>query len=418
MVIAREDRPGDKRLVGYITESAGGTADPAEIRAQLGERLPGYMVPAAVLVLEALPLTPNGKLDTRALPAPEYTDTDRYRAPASLTEEILAGIYAQVLGLERVGVEDSFFELGGDSLLAMRLVAAINKSLDVHVAVRTLLIAPSVRGLSEQLGREDSAVELVPVEIFKQGSGVPLCCVHEGNGQSYAYRGLGDYLDCPIIGINQIPNNGEAEPASIRDMARNYADRLQAVHPDGPYNLLGWSFGGPVAHELAIELRRRGCVVHRLILLDPVLRTSGSHHALEENPGESRLLNLFLRSSGIDIPEQSQPLTYQRAEELIRHHGQAVEFVLPPRQIFDFAVHNHNINESLLRKHVPDVFDGDVIIFSATRNDDDTDSHPQNWKPYVAGDITVHPVHCGHDEMMTPQSLSMYGPQLNHSLQT
>ena len=124
VVIAREDRPGDKRLVGYVT----GTADPAEMRAALAERLPAYMVPAAVVVLDALPLTVNGKLDTRALPAPEYTDGDRYRAPASPTEEILAGIYAQVLGVERVGVDDSFFDLGGDSLSAMRVIAAINTS--------------------------------------------------------------------------------------------------------------------------------------------------------------------------------------------------------------------------------------------------------------------------------------------------
>ncbi|OSC29655.1 non-ribosomal peptide synthetase [Mycobacterium vulneris] len=118
-VIAREDRPGDKRLVGYVT----GTADPAEVRAQLGERLPSYMVPSAVVVLDALPLTVNGKLDIRALPAPEYQDADRYRAPVSAIEEILAGIYAQVLGVERVGVDDSFFDLGGDSILSMQVVA-------------------------------------------------------------------------------------------------------------------------------------------------------------------------------------------------------------------------------------------------------------------------------------------------------
>ncbi len=121
-VVAREDRPGDKRLVGYVT----GTADPAGARAQLAERLPSYMVPAAVVVLDALPLTVNGKLDTRALPAPEYQDGDRYRAPSTPIEEILAGIYARVLGIERVGVDESFFDLGGDSLSAMRVIAAIN----------------------------------------------------------------------------------------------------------------------------------------------------------------------------------------------------------------------------------------------------------------------------------------------------
>ncbi|MGN6337593.1 condensation domain-containing protein, partial [Mycobacterium sp.] len=119
VVIAREDRPGDKRLVGYVT----GTATPSGIRTQLTERLPAYMVPAAVVVLEALPLTANGKIDKKALPAPEYRDGDDYRAPASPTEEILAGIYAEVLGLERVGVDESFFDLGGDSILSIQVVA-------------------------------------------------------------------------------------------------------------------------------------------------------------------------------------------------------------------------------------------------------------------------------------------------------
>jgi len=150
VVIAREDRPGDKRLVGYVT----GAVDPVEIRAALAEWLPEYMVPAAVVVLAALPLTVNGKLDTRALPAPEYQDAGGgYRAPASPVEEILAGIYAEVLGVERVGVDDSFFDLGGDSLLAMRLVAAIETGLDTRLAVPTVFEAPSVRSLSQQLGR-------------------------------------------------------------------------------------------------------------------------------------------------------------------------------------------------------------------------------------------------------------------------
>jgi amino acid adenylation domain-containing protein/non-ribosomal peptide synthase protein (TIGR01720 family) len=161
VVIAREDRPGDKRLVGYVT----GTVDPASMRSAVAERLPEYMVPAAVLVLEAMPLTPNGKLDTRALPAPEYIGVERYRAPSNAVEEILAGIYAQVLGLERVGVDDSFFDLGGDSLSAMRLIAAVNTGLDAGLSVRTVFEAPTVAQLAPRIGGAgDRLAPLMPVD--------------------------------------------------------------------------------------------------------------------------------------------------------------------------------------------------------------------------------------------------------------
>ena len=147
VVIAREDRPGDKRLVGYVT----GTADPGGLRTALAERLPAYMVPAAVVVIEALPLTVNGKLDTRALPAPEYRDGDRYRAPAGPVEEVLAGIYAQVLGLERVGVDDSFFELGGDSILSMQVVARA-RAAGLLCRPRDVFVEQTVAGLARVAG--------------------------------------------------------------------------------------------------------------------------------------------------------------------------------------------------------------------------------------------------------------------------
>ena len=123
------------------------------LRTALADRLPSYMVPAALVALEALPMTVNGKLDTRALPAPEYQGIGGdYRAPATAIEEILAGIYAQVLGVEQVGVDDSFFDLGGDSLSAMRLIATINSGLDADLEVHTLFDAPTVARLSPRIG--------------------------------------------------------------------------------------------------------------------------------------------------------------------------------------------------------------------------------------------------------------------------
>ncbi|WP_156747258.1 amino acid adenylation domain-containing protein, partial [Mycobacterium sp. E2462] len=150
VVVVREDRPGDKRLVGYVTESAPGALDVQAARAGLRETLPPFMIPAALVVIDALPLTVNGKLDTRALPVPAYRDAD-YRAPGTDLERLLAEAYAEVLGLDRVGLDDSFFDLGGDSLSAMRLIATLNKTLGAHLTVRTLFSAPTVAGLRERV---------------------------------------------------------------------------------------------------------------------------------------------------------------------------------------------------------------------------------------------------------------------------
>ncbi|WP_139333039.1 phosphopantetheine-binding protein, partial [Mycobacterium sp. SP-6446] len=159
-VIAREDRPGDKRLIAYIT----GTANPATIRDQLAQRLPAYMIPAALIAVDALPLTVNGKLDTAALPAPDYT-TSGYRAPTTPTEEILAAIYAHTLGHDHVSIDDSFFDLGGDSLSAMRLIAAINTTLDTDLTVRTIFDTPTVAHLAPRISAGASRPpRLTPVE--------------------------------------------------------------------------------------------------------------------------------------------------------------------------------------------------------------------------------------------------------------
>ena len=168
VVVAREDRPAALRLVGYVT----GTVDAAKARAALAERLPAYMVPAAVVVLPALPMTVNGKLDTRALPAPDYRDSDNYRAPTTAVEEILAGIYADVLGVERVGADDSFFDLGGDSLSTMRLISAINSSLDTDLPVRVVFEAPTVAQLAPRI--DEGAGRLEPLVAGERPAVIPL----------------------------------------------------------------------------------------------------------------------------------------------------------------------------------------------------------------------------------------------------
>ena len=227
-VIAREDRPGDKRLVGYVV----GSADPAQTRAQLGRLLPSYLVPAAVVTLDALPLTVSGKLDTRALPAPEYQDTERYRAPSTAIEDLLTGIYAQVLGVERVGVDDSFFDLGGDSLSAMRLIAAINSGLDAALGVRAVFEAPTVAQLAPRISGAADALE--PLVACERPAVVPL---------SFAQSRLW-FLD-QLLGPSPIYNmavalrlrgrlDADALGAALADaLARHESLRTLFIAPDG-----------------------------------------------------------------------------------------------------------------------------------------------------------------------------------------
>ncbi|MGW2232311.1 AMP-binding protein, partial [Streptomyces formicae] len=172
-VVVREDRPGDKRLIGYVVPEGTGSATPQELRAYLAEALPDYMVPAAVLDLDVLPLTANGKLDRTALPAPDFAGAGGGRGPATAVEEVLCGLFGEVLGLGRVGADVSFFDLGGDSLAGMRLVARARAVLDVEVGIGELFGAPTVEGLARLVG-EGSGVARVALRPYVRPDVVPL----------------------------------------------------------------------------------------------------------------------------------------------------------------------------------------------------------------------------------------------------
>ncbi|WP_261877210.1 phosphopantetheine-binding protein, partial [Mycobacterium marinum] len=176
VVIARDDAPGQPRLVAYYTTTIGGGGiDTAWLRDRLSEVLPAYMVPAAFMVIDELPLTVNGKLDRRALPAPDYTTSAQaYVAPQGPVEEVLASLYAQVLGVDRVSAADSFFDLGGDSLSAMRLVAAANTTLHTGLRVVDVFEAPTITGLAHRVGAATTTQAVPALVAGERPPRVPL----------------------------------------------------------------------------------------------------------------------------------------------------------------------------------------------------------------------------------------------------
>ncbi|MDC8997511.1 non-ribosomal peptide synthetase, partial [Mycobacterium marinum] len=166
VAIARDDTPGQPRLVAYYTSAGNAGIDTAWLRDRLSEVLPAYMVPAAFVLIDELPLTVNGKLDRRALPAPDYTTSAQaYLAPQGPVEETLASLYAQILGVDRVSAADSFFDLGGDSLSAMRLIAATNTTLHTGLRVADVFEAPTITALAHRIATTTTTTQAVPALI-------------------------------------------------------------------------------------------------------------------------------------------------------------------------------------------------------------------------------------------------------------
>ncbi|HEY0409314.1 MAG TPA: non-ribosomal peptide synthetase, partial [Candidatus Dormibacteraeota bacterium] len=284
-VVARQ-APGTaaRRLVAYVV-TQGEAVSAAELRSQVRERLPEYMVPSAFHFLEALPLTPSGKVNRRALPELDAAAGEEAGAatlPRTPLEEELAAIWRQVLDVERVGVHDSFFDLGGHSLLAVRLLARIRRQLGRDLPLASLFASPTIEHLAALLGGGEGPAASTPmVALQTAGTRRPLFLVHPVGGSVFCYTELARALgpDQPVYGL-QAPEEGPA-PASLEEMAERYLAALRAVQPEGPYRLGGWSLGGVVAFEMARQLAARGEAVEQLAVLD-VLAPGRGGDAVDE----------------------------------------------------------------------------------------------------------------------------------------
>ena len=291
VVIAQENVSGDQRLIAYIVPYQKQAPTTIELREFLKEKLPDYMVPGTFVVLDSLPLTPNGKVDRCALIA---TDTSTSRSidktfvtPRTPTESTLAKIWAEVLNLEHVGINDNFFDLGGNSLLAVRLLEQIHKQFERELPLSTLFLRPTIESLAISLYPGTNSLPSSPlVAIQPAGSNPPFFCVHPIFGAIFPYYELAKHLgkNQPFYGLQPIGIDGQNSPLTrISDMAAHYILALRTVQPKGPYFLGGWSFGGLVAFEMAQQLQSSGDEVALLAVLDAVAPVASNKPSLGDS---------------------------------------------------------------------------------------------------------------------------------------
>ncbi|WP_373530791.1 amino acid adenylation domain-containing protein [Nostoc sp.] len=284
IVIVKENVSGDKYLVAYIVLNRETQNVASLLRKFLKEKLPEYMMPKAFVVLDFLPLTASGKVDCWALieldsPASRLIDK-AFVAPRTPTELTLAKIWAEVLNVERVGIYDNFFDLGGDSFLSVRLLKRIHKQFERELSLSSLFLNPTIESLATSLSSEIDSLPWSPlVPIQPAGSNPAFFCIHPIFGVVFPYYELANQLgkNQPFYGLQPIGLDGKTSPLTrIEDMATHYIEALRRVQPKGPYFLGGWSFGGWVAFEMAQQLQRSGEEVALLAVLDTLAPIPGN----------------------------------------------------------------------------------------------------------------------------------------------
>jgi amino acid adenylation domain-containing protein len=280
-VAAREGAGGERRLVAYVVPSDGGGEAPAggaaELRAYLREWLPHYMMPSEFVFLSGLPRTAHGKVERGALPMPGWGEGRAamgggYLAPRNELERKLVGVWEEVLGVKPVGVSDNFFDLGGHSMLAVRLMARIAEQCGRKLPLATIFQRGTIEHLAELLRDEEKLAPWSPlVPLQPRGAGRPFFCVHAVGGTVFSYsdlsRSLGEGRPFYALQAEGI-EGGQSPRADLEGMAARYVEAVRAVQPAGPYLLGGWSMGGSVAFEMARQLKARGEEVALLALFD------------------------------------------------------------------------------------------------------------------------------------------------------
>lgn len=433
VVVDNEDRVGHKRLIAYFVGSDS-TPGKQQLRQRLKQRLPEYMIPAALLELEQLPLSPAGKVDRRALPKPELLEGSAGTSEESPQDELelqLTRIWERLLGC-RVGLRDDFFELGGHSLMAVRLFIEMEKVFSRTLPLATLFTAPTIEQLAAILRKQGWKApysSLVPLQ--PQGTLPPFFCVHSLGANLVSYRHLARRLgnEQPFYGLQPQGLDGEQQPHfRVEDMAAHYIKEIRTVQPQGPYFLGGVCLGGVVAFEMAQQLRAQGDLVARLVLIDSHFPVFPRHYlvgafrsrglSLADSylgdllalSGKQRLRYLCDRVLGITMRVKGR--TRSIIERFTRN--ERAETVLPG--VLQKVKDANAIAEA---SYVPQYYAGRLIQLWCTEVP--TRSYKDRrlaWSEVAGAGLEVHVIPGNHMTMLDEPHIAVLSEKLRHCLGT
>jgi thioesterase domain-containing protein/acyl carrier protein len=405
VTLVREDTPGNKQLAAYVIARDGQAVTPKELQEFLRQKLPEYMVPTQLVILDAFPLTPNGKVDRHALSVREKTVTRReFIPPRNENESQLAAIWAELLGVSRVSVTDDFFDLGGDSLMAARLMVSVEELFGKPLSMSMLFHAPTIRQLAVMLeGQVTSAPQVIPVQ--PAGSLPPFFCI--GAGPLFRPLALRLGTDRPFLSLmpSHLPELKQmSAPYQLEQIAAYLVKSILDYQNEGPYYLGGWSDSGVAAYETARQLTEKGHEVALLVMFDavnPAFQQSVLKEALLNSLAKkmkfqaAELMGLKLKNAPTYVTEKVKELrrkiettTLQiQYKTRVRLNGGRLE---NPEQIIHVAV----------RCYRPAPYLGCLVFFkSAERPPGDAWDPSRGWSHLVTGEFVVHEVLGNHRSM-------------------
>ncbi|HLJ89395.1 MAG TPA: amino acid adenylation domain-containing protein [Candidatus Angelobacter sp.] len=459
VVSAVGERRGNKRLVAYVVPNEGVACEAEDLVAFLREKLPAYMVPSAFVPLASLPLTANGKVDRSGLPSLDHllveADQQGFVAARDPLESGLADIWKEVLKVDRVGMHDNFFHLGGHSVLAVRLMAQVERRLGVDLPISALFENPTVERMASLLrirGGAKKASALVPIQ--PKGGMPPFFWVHPVGGTVFCYAPLGralepeqplyafqsptHLLDVPRSGLNapDVPNNGVPVPNVPVDvpigvpmndrliqMASSYCRELTAFQPRGPYFLGGWSMGGVIVFEMARQLRAAGHEVAHLTIVDALAPVSGL-----TGTGSFETLAIFAFAFDLGITLNGLSREDLNVEELIAlspaerferiFERAKVERIVSEedrtrvRALFELSEYNrlalagYSGLERSDPSHSGQSYQGNVLLLQASETVGPLDDPQWGWGRLVEGEVETHVIEGNHFSILTARSAS------------